>query len=266
MKKVLSVILAVALVVCFATGALSVSAEEVNLLAGEIGPNDANQAQTSVENGLLTINVLQALDKEDDLVSEAGAYIPASATVTTEQDKIVMLSIKSDVSFRVTVQVKKPDGSAGWPSAGSDWFPQFGLDKAAEGNWIPAGEYQVALGTRGYIKYNELPSSEIVAVIIGSKDIGTIYVNDLRIVDTAELENEDYKYAAPAAALTPFPSGDSDTQAPTTTTKAADGSNVGGGSAQTGDESNVVLFSVVAALAVAVVTVSAVASKKAKSK
>ncbi len=280
MKKVLSVILAVALVVCFATGALSVSAETTNLLAqgvseSTIYANDIDGSEVAMDGSKLVITVKKPWEGIENPDSDVcyGAGIPVKVENNGDIDLYCMLDIQATVPFRFTIRDNINDK---WLAAGAEWFDLFYKDGQAltvddvQDYFLPAGDYQVAINAWGYYKWqNEnaggsFTKSEITAIYIEGREAGTITVNNLSLVPNKEATHTTGDDGKDYVQYTPVAGGD--TQAPTTTTKAADGSNVGGGSAQTGDESNVVLFSVVAALAVAVVTVSAVASKKAKSK
>lgn len=292
MKKLLSVLLAVAMMVT-AMSALSFSAsaaeDDVCLYSGLLKDADGNDvtsgenennAKWSYADGVLTIESTSDAGASFDIWSPVAEFDVAT-------QKGIVFNYVADVPVFMCVQVTTKAGEK-WPSTGSDFYNTFGyaagdLTDATVNNeaqkFMPAGSKSGIINLNGFFTWDaangndQTPDggkSKISLVNLKLAGKGKIEIYALHLTTDAPTEGADVKeggkngYLSGVAATDPTTAGDNKTTAAggnTATTTAANGS-----SAKTGEESNALLFVVVAAVAVAVVGVSAVAAKKAKSK
>ncbi len=292
MKKLLSVLLAVAMMVT-AMSAMSFSAsaaeDDVCLYSGILkdadgndvtsGENDAN-AKWSYANNVLTI----------ESTSDAGAsfdiWTPVSEFDVANQ-KGIIFNYVADVPVFMCVQVKTNSGDK-YPSTGSDFYNTFGyaatdLTEATVNNenlnFMPAGSKSGIINLNGFFTWdaangNDLTpdggKSTIGLVNLKLAGKGKIEIYALHLTTDAPTEGADAKEGGANGYLSDVAADSNPTAAAGDNNTTAAGNNnttaANGTSAKTGEESNALLFIVIAAVAVAVVGVSVVAAKKAKSK
>lgn len=236
MKKLLSIVLAIAMMM---TMAFAASASTANMLEGTLEVSGDGTATGEYKDGVLTITSTG----EGGSVGIVGPGEYDAATL-----KYVHLAIESDVPFIISMY----DGAnEKWLTSNGDFFPQFGLD--AGDKPAPAGKYELSLYTNGCYTWDgsALPATVAMsAIYIEPKAAGTITVTTLGLSDQEE-------FAAGGNN-----SGSNDDTKTTTTKKQSSSKD---DNPKTGVESDAIALAVVALAAAGVVTLSVV-SKKAKSR
>ncbi len=192
MKKVLSVVLSIALLMTFAMGILPVSAEEVDLLNSSefaAGADNRLDGDAKLENGVLTITIV------NDAVpggAEVGAEAAVNVPFNVADDLHAILNIESDVPFKVTFHTEADK----WIGFQNEYFNLFyredgtaltGEDLVGVDKYLPAGSYQVEASLKGYYDSNlpGVPSDTINGVYIGGMSKGTITVKQFTLVPKA---------------------------------------------------------------------------------
>lgn len=263
MKKLLCVVLAVAMMSVMAFSASA--AETVDLL-------DSAAAQEKVyanhaENATMTANddgsytVVVSKDATADYSEAYGLAVePFLTGVDLTATPYMQLKLSCDAPFRITLLDKNAAGETKWISFGSEFFNTV----VAEGseapstppadNFFPAGDYDCFAFLQGYYDWKtnnenldgyDASEANITAIYIELQKAGTLTVEkmDLAATDGSEGGDETDETAAKTTAA----DKDSDSK-------------------KTGDSTQAVTFAVVAVAAGAVVTLSVVASKKAKAR
>ncbi|MBQ9414960.1 MAG: hypothetical protein IJU16_07540 [Clostridia bacterium] len=267
MKKLLSVLLVVAMLAMFAIPA---SAESV--IGGEVAANEGGEGSTiKTENGQIIVTINKA--QTDSTKSSYGGSVHVGKTFTIDANNHVWvtLAIASSVPFKVTLNDAKNNGWIGFGTDFSNVLMKDGTTQATgiQDGWIPAGKYTAVGSVTGYYTWKQEKENQLQGVTeftiddiyIEGKDAGQIAIGTLDLTqggtDQPAYAGVDLSTLNVDGSGTPAPASN---DTPTTTTTASSGS------AKTGEESNALLFIVIAGVAVSLVAVSAVAAKKARNK
>ena len=272
MKKVLSIVLAVAVMTTLAFSAMSLSASAAN--AGSLMPSKAEDFE--IIKGGPNQNESMTVKKDGDsfeFVSDAGGWPQACYSNPTEANWVKADTNNANLYLNWDFEVKSGGANiciyfAGQslkdqPSAGAAETLNYLIDPSNNAmatnavKDLPVGVYKGSVHVKD-TGISELLMEEGVYYISGIKIFavgGTVVVNDIWVGEkAAETPSTDTTTTTKAA----------DTAATTATVATTTGTNATTtpSSAKTGDVSNAVIFVVVAAAAAGVVTLSVVAKKK----
>jgi len=270
MKKLLSIVLAVAMM---SVMAFSASAADVDLLAGaqSIYANDeAKATMTQKDDGSYEVVVTEGASA--DFSAAYGLAIePMMTDIDLTDTPYLVVNMTCDSPFRITL-LDRGDAGDKWVSFGSEFFNTFVAEgseapgTAPENNFFPAGTYNCHAFFKGYYEWQannggtgfDPTAANITAIYIELLEPGTLNVSKMALSatetgdgTTGGDENKD--------------DNKEETKATTTTKKNANKDD-STDSAKTGDVSEAIVFAAAAIVAGAVVTMTVVASKKAKSR
>ncbi len=277
MKKLLSIVLAVAVLSTMAfsmVGFQASAAEDINLLQN-CGSNDESKATVTASGNGYVIEANTAFDSASNL-AYGMAVEPAIKGFDMSTQGYVHMNITAEVPFRITL-LDRSDAGDKWISFGNEFFntivtvgSEAGTE-APENGFFAAGTYNCVAYLGGVYSWKtnngeagwDIKNTNITAFYIELKDAGKVTVDMMKLSDKAE-------YDGTVAGGTAGGDTNNNTTAAngatTTTAKKGGATTTTASNAKTGDTSNAVLFVVVAAVAAGVVTLSVVASKKAKSR
>ncbi len=277
MKKVLSAFLALSLAFCFAAGALPVSAAGVSAIPDDVTKitpvcGDEGGATVELNGKSAVIHVAKSSHPDPEHPDDPsytvcnGAIFPLDGYAFTKADDLYcMVDISTDTAFRITIQDSLNNK---WMNAGKEFWNSFNgvtAEQVTADYFIPAGTYQAAIYIEGYYAANEIPGDNrnIFQVEVDGLTPGTITLNNITFLPKADCQTDNgvVVYTAPDGSAAPAPSGTQATNPP-----ASNATQPAGGSANTGEESHVLMFVTIGVLAVAVVVVGAAAAKRAKSR
>lgn len=263
MKKLFAVVLAVAMMATMGFSAFA--AESVNLIpADKVASNDAKATVTANADGSITVTTTEAWGGTGNDIAYGAAIELFITNIDVTKTPYIHLDIDADVPFRITQLDRNDDedkSDTKWISYGQEFFntiiPAGGEDPGTtyEGNFFPAGDYQCSAFLQGYYNWKhdneglanyDPTQANIIALYVELKEVGSITINQMNLSDSET-------FVALEGETTPTvdPNGD------------GDNTNNGGSTPNpsTGDNTNAIVFAVVAALAAGVVTLSVVSKK-----
>ncbi|MBQ3068994.1 MAG: hypothetical protein IJD01_03495 [Clostridia bacterium] len=259
MKKLLSIVLAIALMASMSMTAFA--ATDLIANATQIGGNNADYA-TVTDNGDGSYTVVVTKDANADFSEAYGLAVEQfMSDVDLTKTPYVDIKLESDVPFRITMLDKNAAGETKWISFAGEFFNTvYPVDQEApstvpENNFFPAGEYDCRAFLKGYYDWKtnndklegyDPASANITAFYIELQKAGTLTLSKLALTEEE-------------------PTGEEDTGSDTQTTTTKKQSSSKDDNPKTGVESDAIALAVVALAAAGVVTLSVV-SKKAKSR
>ncbi len=272
MKKLLSIVLSVAVLMTLAFSAMTMSASAAN--AGSIMPSKAEDFEIIKGGPNQTESMtVKKTDAGFEFVSDPGGWPQACYENPTEANWVKADTNDANLYLNWDFEVKSGGANiciyfAGQslkdqPAAGAAETLNYLIDPANNSlatnavKDLPVGKYQGSVHVKD-TGISELLMDEGIYYISGVKIFavgGTVVVNDIWVGAKAGGD----------AATTPTTTTKApDTAAPTTTVATTTGTNATTtpSSAQTGDVSNAVIFVVVAAAAAGIVVLSVVAKRK----
>lgn len=275
MKKLLSIVLAVAVMTTLAFSAMSLSASAAN--AGSLMPAKAEDFEIIKGGPNQTESMtVKKVGDSFEFVSDAGGWPQACYSNPTEANWVKADTNDANLYLNWDFEVKSGGANiciyfAGQslkdqPSAGAAETLNYLIDPSNNAmatnavKDLPVGVYKGSVHVKD-TGISELLMEEGVYYISGIKVFavgGTVVVNDIWVGEKAgDTPSND-------TAATTTTAQSSDTAATTATVATTTGTNATTtpSSAKTGDVSNAVIFVVVAAAAAGVVTLSVVAKKK----
>ncbi|MBR5134146.1 MAG: hypothetical protein IKV35_00960 [Clostridia bacterium] len=255
MKKLLSIVLAVAMM---SVMVFSASAADIDVLAqcgeGKIYANDATYAtMTANEDG--SYEVVVTKDASADYSTAYGLAIePFMSNVDLTKTPYLQVELTCDAPFRITLLDRGPSGDK-WISFGSEFFNTFVAEgseapsEAPANNFFPAGTYDCYAFFAGYYTWQannggtgfDPAAANITAMYIELKEAGTLKLSKMTLseTETGEADGDDANTGTE----------DDSTEPP-----------------KTGDVSESIVFAAAMIAAGAVVMMTVIATKKAKSR
>lgn len=264
MKKLLSIVLAVAMM---SVMAFSASAASVDILAncdeGKIYANNADYATMTVK-GDGSYEVVVTEGASADFSTAYGLAIePFMTGIDLTKTPNLEVEMTCDAPFRITLLDRNEAGDSKWISFGSEFFNTFYAEgteapgTAPENNFFPAGTYNCHAYLAGFYTWQannggvgyDPANANITAMYIELLEPGTLTLSKMVLAAEGEEGEEE---------------GDKEETKTTTTTKKNASKDDSTDSAKTGDVSEAIVFAAAAIVAGAVVTMTVLASKKAK--
>ncbi len=156
------------------------------------------------------------------------------------------MNFKSEMPFKMAWHIKSTDGTNGWANTSDNFADLFTIsnDRAAKGDYDVKMDLNTPIAA--IVDRSEVQFEQFIILLTGK---GTFTLNTVEMTDGTASTGDTTK-------------ADSSTTAAPTTTAAKTTAKAGTDNAKTGDVSNALLFTAVAAVAAGVVTVSVTASKK----
>lgn len=239
-----------------AFGGTAPQIEYTNLLTN--GSTNGSNGESTVTfdeaTGSYKVNVTTAWDSSTNIAY--GMQVAADLNGIDLSGKYLHVGIKSDVPFRITT-LDKSDAGNKWILLCNEFYNVIGpvgqdpIGSCPEGSFFPAGEYEICVAYHGIYDWQtsqgtagwDTKNANLNGIYFEAKTAGSFTVSTLKLS------------AEPTFSATPG----------TNTGEAAGNDDVTTGNPGTGDNTQAIVFMVIAMAAAGVVTLSAVA-KKAKSR